>query len=44
VLISGYAPIFPQLKTSAVPFPLLIKPFAADQLASQIRDLLEQKN
>jgi CheY-like chemotaxis protein len=44
VLMSGYARIFPQLGTSAPPFPLLIKPFAADQLARQIREVLEQMN
>jgi CheY-like chemotaxis protein len=42
VLMSGYAPIFPQLNESAAPYPLLIKPFAADQLAHQIRELLNE--
>lgn len=42
VLMSGYARIFPQLNTSAAPFPLLIKPFAADQLARQIREVLAE--
>ena len=44
VLMSGYAPTFPQLNTSAVPFPLLVKPFAADQLARQISELLREVN
>ena len=44
VLMSGYAPIFPQLTTSTAPFPLLIKPFAPDQLARQISDLLNEMN
>ena len=44
VLMSGYAPILPQLNTSAAPFPLLIKPFAADQLARQISELLREVN
>ncbi|HEX2249090.1 MAG TPA: response regulator [Gemmatimonadales bacterium] len=44
VLMSGYARIFPQLNTSAVPYPLLIKPFAADQLAHQISEVLEGMN
>ena len=44
VLMSGYAPTFPQLNTSAVPFPLLVKPFAADQLAQQISELLGEVN
>jgi len=42
VLMSGYAPIFPQLNKSAAPYPLLIKPFAADQLAHQISELLKE--
>ena len=44
VLMSGFAPIFPQLDPSAAPFPLLVKPFAADQLARQISELLREVN
>ncbi len=44
VLMSAYAQFFPRLNTSAVPFPLLIKPFMADQLARQIREVLEEMN
>jgi CheY-like chemotaxis protein len=44
VLMSGYAPIFPQLNTATLPYPLLIKPFAADQLARQISELLHEMN
>jgi two-component system cell cycle sensor histidine kinase/response regulator CckA len=42
VLMSGYAPIFPQLNTATLAFPLLIKPFGADQLAHQISELLSK--
>ena len=44
VLMTAYAQFFPRLNTSAVPFPLLIKPFTADQLARQIREVLEEMN
>jgi CheY-like chemotaxis protein len=44
VLMSGYARIFPQLNTSSAPYPLLIKPFAADQLAHKISEVLEGMN
>jgi two-component system cell cycle sensor histidine kinase/response regulator CckA len=44
VLMSAYAQFFPRLNTSAVPFPLVIKPFAADQLVRQIREMLEEMN
>ena len=40
ILMSGYSRMFPQLGTSRPPFPLLLKPFSADQLARQIRDVL----
>jgi len=43
VLMSGYSRVFPQLSHSRPPFPLLIKPFSADQLARQIRDVLKEK-
>ena len=43
-LMSGYAPNFPQLNTSAMPYPLLVKPFAADQLAQQMSELLREVN
>lgn len=43
VLMSGYSRIFPQLSQSRPPFPLLIKPFSADQLARQIRDVLKEE-
>lgn len=43
VLISGYARLFPKLGTSPVPFPLLIKPFSAEQLGRQIRDVLRKE-
>jgi CheY-like chemotaxis protein len=41
VLMSGYARVFPQLGTSGARFPLLIKPFSADQLARQISEVLQ---
>jgi two-component system cell cycle sensor histidine kinase/response regulator CckA len=41
VLMSGYARVFPQLGSSAVQFPLLVKPFSPDQLAQQIREVLQ---
>jgi CheY-like chemotaxis protein len=44
VLMSAYAQFFPRLNTSAVPFPLLIKPFTSDQLARQIRETLDERN
>ena len=40
VLMSGYARVFPQLGTSARRLPLLIKPFSADQLVQQVREVL----
>jgi two-component system CheB/CheR fusion protein len=40
VLMSGFAPQFPQLDPASR-FPLLIKPFSPDQLARQIREVLE---
>jgi CheY-like chemotaxis protein len=43
VLMSGYARVFPQLGTSALRLPLLIKPFSADQLAQQIREVLRRE-
>jgi CheY-like chemotaxis protein len=44
VLMSAYAQFFPRLNSSSLPFPLLIKPFAADQLVRQIREILEEMN
>jgi CheY-like chemotaxis protein len=45
VLMSGYARVFPQLGTAGFRLPLLIKPFSADQLALQIREVLgREKN
>jgi two-component system, cell cycle sensor histidine kinase and response regulator CckA len=44
VLMSAYAQFFPRLTSSSLPFPLLIKPFAADQLVRQIRETLEEMN
>ena len=41
VLMSGFAPQFPELDTAR--FPLLIKPFSPDQLARRIREVLEGK-
>ena len=40
VLMSGYARLFPKLGPYGARFPLLIKPFSAEQLARQIRDVL----
>jgi CheY-like chemotaxis protein len=40
VLMSGYARVFPELGTSPLQLPLLMKPFSADQLAQQIRKVL----
>jgi DNA-binding NtrC family response regulator len=40
VLMSGYASLFPKLGTYGTRFPLLIKPFSADQLYRQIREVL----
>jgi CheY-like chemotaxis protein len=40
ILMSGYSRMFPQLSTARPPFPLLLKPFSADQLARQMRDVL----
>jgi CheY-like chemotaxis protein len=43
VLMSGYSKIFPHLSDSRPPFPLLIKPFSADQLARQVKDALRKE-
>jgi two-component system cell cycle sensor histidine kinase/response regulator CckA len=40
VLMSGYARLFPQLGTYGARFPLLMKPFSADQLLRQINEVL----
>jgi two-component system NtrC family response regulator len=43
VLMSGYDRIFPQLGALAAKFPLLQKPFSADQLGHQIREALHRE-
>ena len=43
VLMSGYDRIFPQLAALAGKFPLLQKPFSADQLGRQIREALHRE-
>ena len=40
VLMSGYDRLFPKLGTYGARFPLLMKPFSAEQLARQIREVL----
>jgi DNA-binding NtrC family response regulator len=40
VLMTGYDQLLPQLAESEKRFPLLMKPFSADQLARQIREVL----
>jgi CheY-like chemotaxis protein len=42
VLMSGYSRMFPQLNTSELPYPLLVKPFSADQLACEVREVLKK--
>jgi DNA-binding NtrC family response regulator len=37
ILMSGYDKVFPQLGSAGARFPLLMKPFSADQLGRQIR-------
>jgi CheY-like chemotaxis protein len=41
ILMSGYDRLFPQLGTAGARFPLLMKPFSADQLARQVREVLQ---
>ena len=41
VLMSGYASLFPKLATTVQRFPLLTKPFTAEQLKWQVRAVLE---
>lgn len=43
VLMSGYDRIFPHLGALAAKFPLLQKPFSADQLGRQIREALQRR-
>ena len=40
VLMSGYDRLFPKLGTYGARFPLLMKPFSAEQLVRQIREVL----
>ena len=40
ILMSGYDRLFPQLGTAEARFPLLMKPFSADQLARQVHEVL----
>jgi DNA-binding NtrC family response regulator len=40
VLMSGYDRLFPKWGEMGARFPLLIKPFTADQLIRQMRDVL----
>jgi CheY-like chemotaxis protein len=45
VLMSGYAPnLLAQFGLDESPFPLLLKPFTAEQLARQVKDLLTEPN
>ncbi|HEX7337254.1 MAG TPA: response regulator [Gemmatimonadales bacterium] len=41
VLMSGYASLFPKFATTEQRFPLLTKPFTAEQLTWQVRAVLE---
>jgi DNA-binding NtrC family response regulator len=41
VLMSGYDRLFPRWGEMGARFPLLMKPFTADQLIRQMRDMLE---
>lgn len=41
VLMSGYASLFPKFATTEQRFPLLTKPFTAEQLSWQVRTVLE---
>lgn len=41
VLMSGYASLFPKFATTQQRFPLLTKPFTAEQLTWQVRAVLE---
>ena len=43
VLMSGYYRLFPKLGRYAARFPLLMKPFSAEQLARQIREVLSEE-
>jgi two-component system cell cycle sensor histidine kinase/response regulator CckA len=43
VLMSGYDRIYPQLGALAANFPLLQKPFSADQLGREIREALHRE-
>jgi DNA-binding NtrC family response regulator len=40
ILMTGYDKLLPQLAETGTRFPLLMKPFSADQLARQIREVL----
>ena len=41
ILMSGYDRLFPKWGESAARFPLLMKPFTAEQLLRQMRDVLK---
>ena len=41
VLMSGYDRLFPKLGSMAARFPLLMKPFTANQLIEQMREVLK---
>lgn len=43
VLMSGYASLFPKFATTEQRFPLLTKPFTAEQLTWQVRAVLEDR-
>jgi two-component system cell cycle sensor histidine kinase/response regulator CckA len=40
ILMSGYDKLFPQLGSAGSQYPLLMKPFSADQLTRQVREVM----